>query len=223
MGIKISDGARNTAKQVLMVVTASAAWFALSLQVPLTMGASIANGMSVIAGILTYLSFFTLLTNLIVAVVLTVSLLTPKSRWGRFFAHPSIATATALYIAMVGAVYSFLLRNLWDPEGLSKVADIILHDVVPVLYVVFWILFVPKSGLRWRDPLAWAIYPIIYLVWILARGAISGHYPYPFVDVSRLGYPLALRNSVVLLTIFLVTAFAVVGIARWKRQSSRVE
>ena len=218
MGIKISDGAKNTARQVLMVATAAAAWFALSLQVPLTMRASIANGMSAIAGILTYLSFFTLLTNLIVAVVLTVSLLAPNSRWGRFFAHPSVATGTALYIAMVGAVYSFLLRNLWDPEGLSKVADIILHDVVPVMYVVYWIFFVSKSRLRWRDPLIWASYPIIYLAWILVRGAISGRYPYPFVDVSRLGYPNVLRNSIVLLTIFLATAFVVVAIARWKRQ-----
>jgi hypothetical protein len=181
------------------------------------MSASTANGMSVIAAIMTYFSFFTLLTNLLVALVLTVSLLAAHSRWGRFYTRPAVGTGTALYIAMVGAVYFFLLRNLWQPEGLSKVTDILLHDVVPVLYVIFWIFFVPKSGLRWKDPLAWAIYPIIYLAWILARGAASGRYPYPFVDVGQLGYPLVVRNSAVLLAIFLASAFAVVAVARWKR------
>ena len=213
----MSGVARNNVKRVLMVATASVAWFALLLQVPLTMRTSIANGMTVIGAILTYFSFFTLLTNLIVALVLTFSLLAPNSRWGRFFSSPVVATGTALYIAMVGGVYSVLLRHVWNPEGLDKLADIILHDVVPVMYVAFWIFFVLKSGLRWKNPLSWAIYPIFYLAWILIRGAISGRYPYPFVDAGQLGYPQVLLNSVVLLTIFLVIGFAVVAVARWKR------
>jgi hypothetical protein len=147
----------NNAKRTLMLATASAAWFALLLQFPLTMRTSIANGMTVIGAILTYFSFFTLLTNLIVALVLTFSLLVPDSGWGRFFSSSVVATGTALYITMVGLVYSFLLRHLWNPEGLGKLTDILLHDVVPVLYVAFWIFFVPKSRLRWKNPLSWAI------------------------------------------------------------------
>ena len=212
----MSAVARNNAKQVLMVATASAAWFALLLQFPLTMRTSIANGMSMIGAILTYFSFFTLLTNLIVALVLTFCLLAPNCSWGRFFSSPVVSTGTALYIAMVSAVYSLLLRHSWNPEGLDKLADIILHDVVPILYVGFWILFVPKSGLRWKNTLSWTIYPMIYLAWILIRGAISGRYPYPFVDVGQLGYPRVLLNSGMLLAIFLAAGLAVVAAARWK-------
>jgi hypothetical protein len=212
----MSAVARNNAKQVLTVATASAAWFALLLQFPLTMRTSIANGMSMIGAILTYFSFFTLLTNLIVALVLTFCLLAPNSSWGRFFSSPVVSTGTALYIAMVSAVYSLLLRHSWNPEGLDKLADIILHDVVPILYVGFWILFVPKSGLRWKNTLSWTIYPMIYLAWILIRGAISGRYPYPFVDVGQLGYPRVLLNSGMLLAIFLAAGLAVVAAARWK-------
>jgi hypothetical protein len=200
-----------------MVATALAAWFALLLQFPLTLRTSIANGMTVTAAVLTYFSFFTLLTNLLVALVLTFSFIAPNSRWGRFFSSPIVATGTALYIAMVGLVYSFLLRHSWNPEGLDKLTDIILHDFVPVMYVAFWIFFVPKSGLRWKNPLSWVIYPIIYSAWILIRGAISGRYPYPFVNVGQLGYPQVLLNSLVLLIIFLVIGFAVVTVARWKR------
>ena len=78
----------DQAKRVLMVTTASAAWFALLLQFPLTLRTSIANGMTLIGAILTYFSFFTLLTNLLVALVLTFSLLAANSRWGRFFSTP---------------------------------------------------------------------------------------------------------------------------------------
>jgi hypothetical protein len=212
----MSDVARINAKRLLMVATVLAAWFALLLQFPLTMRTSIANGMTLIGAVLTYFSYFTLLTNLLVALVLTFSFIAPNSRWGRFFSSPVVATGTALYIAMVGLVYSFLLRHSWNPEGLDKLTDIILHDFVPVMYVAFWIFFVPKSGLRWKNSVSWAIYPIIYLAWILIRGAISGRYPYPFVDVGQLGYPRVLLNSVVLLAIFLVIGFAVVAVARWK-------
>jgi hypothetical protein len=205
---------RDQAKRVLMVTTASAAWFALLLQFSLTMRTAIANGVTLIGAILTYFSFFTLITNLIVALVLTFSLLAPNTRWGRFLSSPVVATGTALYIATVGVVYSVLLRHAWNPEGLDKLADIILHDVVPVLYVAFWIFFVPKSGLRWKNPLSWAIYPIIYLAWILIRGAISGRYPYPFVDAGQLGYPHALLNSVLLLIIFLIAGFGTVAVGR---------
>ena len=218
----MSGIARDQAKRVLMLTTASAAWFALLLQFPLTLRTSIANGMTLIGAILTYFSFFTLLTNLLVALVLTFPLLAPNSRWGRFFSSTVVGTGTALYIATVAVVYSILLRHSWNPEGLDKLADIILHDVVPVLYVAFWMFFVPKSGLRWRNPLSWAIYPISYLASILTRGAISGRYPYPFVDVGQLGYPRVLLNSVLLLAIFLMVGLGVVAVARRNLPSAGV-
>jgi hypothetical protein len=82
-------------------------------------------------GFIAYFSFFTILTNLIIAVGLTCSLLLADSRWGSFFS----LSGTALYTAIVGALYSFLLRHLWNPEGSQKIADVLLHDVVPLAYV----------------------------------------------------------------------------------------
>jgi hypothetical protein len=122
----------------------------------------------------------------------------------------------------VGIVYRLLLRQLWNPQGAQWVADVILHDVIPVGYVLYWLLFAPKNGLRWKDAVAGLIYPGVYLLYVLARGAVSGLYPYPFVDVNVLGYAGVLARAAVLLLVFLGMGLLVVAVGRWTRGRSRV-
>ena len=55
----------------------------ISLQVPLTIRTSLAKVMTLIGAVLTYFGFFTLLTNLIAAAVLSADFIAPKGRWGR--------------------------------------------------------------------------------------------------------------------------------------------
>ena len=104
----------------------------------------------------------------------------------------------AAYIAIVGIIYRLLLRQLWNPQGLQWVADAILHDVIPVGYVVYWLVFGPRTGLRWKDAVIWSGSPRPYLVYVLARGAVSGLYPYPFMDVKVLGYGGVMAHAAVL-------------------------
>jgi hypothetical protein len=54
------------------------------------------------------------------------------------------------------------------------------------------------------DPIVWLIYPIIYLAYIVVRGAVFGVYPYPFVDVMKIGYRMTLLNALIFLLIFLI-------------------
>src|SRR5262249_52584004 len=150
---------RSVLARVYMAVCAIGGWFALLLQFPLTIATSLSNGMSMLGAVITYFSFFTILTNLMIALALTVSVWTPKSRLGRFFSRSEVTAGTTMYILLVGLVYSLLLRNLWDPEGLQKIADVILHDMVPILYVGYWLFLAPKVALGWRSVMAWLIYP----------------------------------------------------------------
>jgi hypothetical protein len=131
-----------------------------------------------------------------------------------------VQAATAVYIAIVGMVYQLLLRQLWNPQGAQWVADVLLHSIIPMGYVVYWLLFAPRAGLGWKDAVTWLTYPGVYLVYILARGAVSGLYPYPFVDVNVLGYGGVLARAAVLLLVILGMGLLVAAVGRWMRARS---
>ena len=135
----------NIAAKGLMILTAIVAWFALALQLWLMMRLRPETGFSAIEVVIKFLSFFTILSNFIVALSLTVILLKPQSRLGVFFSKPANKAAVALYILVAGIVYNIILRSLWAPQGLQKIADELLHVVVPLLYVLYWFIFVPKG------------------------------------------------------------------------------
>jgi len=198
-----------------MALIAVAGCFGLSMQVPLTLANCRALGMTTIAGMVTYFSFFTVVTNLLVVLGLSFSLCLPEYPWGRFFSSPGVTSATTVYIALVGAAYSLPLRHVWDPEGLQKIADILLHDVVPFLYVACWLIFLPKARLPWKTALSWLVYPLAYFVFVLFRGALIRRYPYHFIDVVKLGYPRVLAHSALLLCALLGLSLVVVAIGRW--------
>jgi hypothetical protein len=213
--------------RIAAAVGALLGWFALVLQLYLMLAQSPARAAAMAGTVITYFSFFTILTNILVALVFTATVLSsgtggPPAGWGQFFCRPSVQAAIAGYIAIVGIVYRLLLRQLWNPQGAQWVADVILHDVIPVGYVLYWLLFAPKIGLRWKDAVAGLIYPGVYLLYVLARGAVSGLYPYPFVDVNVLGYAGVLARAAVLLLVFLGMGLLVVAVGRWTRGRSRV-
>jgi hypothetical protein len=208
-------------KRTCLILLAVIAWLAVLLQIALAVRIVTAAGQSPITGVINTLSYFTILTNLIVAIVSTAAALhSPTSNApDSFLSRTSTFSAVAVYIFIVGLTYSLLLRSIWDPTGLSLVLDVALHDITPILYVLFWFFFVPKGTLRWSDPVYWLIYPVLYVLYCLIRGAITGLYPYYFVDVTLLGYPKALLNTALLLVSFWIVALIVVAIDRFVGRS----
>ena len=161
-----------------------------------------------------FFSFFTVLTNVLAAVALLLPLIAPHSAAGRFFTRPNVRTAITGYIIIVGVVYYLLLSGLSRRQGWEIFFEHMAHYVTPPLFVLDWLLFVPKRDLDRRVALGSLWYPLVYLVWTLIHGAVTGWYPYPFVDVADLGYPRALINIAGLVLAFLVLEAALVGIGR---------
>jgi len=174
---------------------AGLAWFAVGLQYWLLAG----RAADTIAATANFFSYFTVLTNLLVAFVLTVWLRSSPAGKMRLVA---VQSATAVYIALVGIVYAAVLRRLWNPTGLQAVADVLLHDVVPASYIVYWLAFVEKGTLRLSMVGRWLAYPLLFLAYSLGRGAVTGWYPYPFFDATHLGYVHVLLNAAALVALF---------------------
>ena len=206
--------------RISAAVGALLGWVALVLQLYLVLVQSPPGAVAMVGAVITYFSFFTILTNILVALVFTAAVFPTGAGWGQFFRRPSVQAGAAAYIAIVGIVYRLLLRQLWNPQGFQWVADVILHDVIPVGYVLYWLLFAPRTGLRWKDAVGWLAYPGAYLVYVLTRGAVSGLYPYPFMDVKVLGYGGVFAHTVVLLLVFLGMGLLVVAVGRWTRGRS---
>ena len=171
-------------------------------------GAALALQLVLLAGVLNspglavwrFLGYFTLLSNVLAFAVLL------RGAWvGQSAPRLELATATA--IAMVGLVYTLLLRATWNPQGWQKIADSLLHDVTPLLFVA-WFLLRPRGALGGADVLRALIFPLAYVVYALARGAADGWYAYWFLDPSR-QTPAQMAISV----LGLAVAFAVVAAA----------
>ncbi|MFW9267579.1 Pr6Pr family membrane protein [Pseudomonas sp. NR3] len=190
-------------------------WVGLSIQLYLILLGRWELGASLLGGLVNFFSFFTVLTNTLAAVVLTWEVTRRESAVRRWFLRPAVRSGIAVSIAFVGLAYNVLLRHLWQPEGWQFIADELLHDIMPVLFIIYWGLWVPKGTLRLGHVGLWMIYPLVYFAYILLRGDLLAAYPYPFIDVTSLGYPQVFINAGGVLAGFVGIALGVVGLDRW--------
>lgn len=189
--------------RLALLTVACVAWFGLGLQLYLLLVARWQEKASLLGGLMTFLTYFTVLSNTLAAAVLTAAVSRRQVGLASGFRQPWVIGGVTTSIVLVGIAYSLLLRNLWDPQGLQWLANEILHDLMPVLFLGYWLACVPKGYLRtWHLPL-WALYPTVYFVFILIRGEVLGVYPYPFVDVVKLGYGQVWLNALGVLGGFL--------------------
>lgn len=186
-------------KDKLTILFATIAWFSVLMQYYLMIENRVA---SIFETTIRFFSFFTILTNLLVALYFTFSLLQKKNSNKSIVNKPGTLTAVTVYITIVGLVYQILLRPIWDPKGMQMFVDELLHSAIPIFVIIFWYLYEEKKSIAYKQILKWLIYPIIYLTFILIRGDFSNFYPYPFVDVTNLGLKQVLINSAALTVFF---------------------
>lgn len=204
--------------KLFLAIIAMIAWFAVGLQFYLIILNRVTG---VPETIIRFFSFYTILTNILVALYATFLLLKPNTPTGRFLICSGTVTALVTYITLVGLIYNLILRQLWKPEGWQWVADELLHVIVPLLFILFWIIWAKKIGLVWKNIFFWLVYPLVYLFLILIRGAFSGYYPYPFINVKILGYIKVFVNSGGIMITFFVLSGLFVAIAKIMNRQTR--
>lgn len=205
---------KNKLQLTFAALLAVTLWIGIVLQFYISIPDYLEKGRTLGGAIVQLLSYFTIQTNFLLALLLTLLVIKPQSKWGRFFAAPYVIGAMAAYITIVGLVYHFMLREQFHPVGLFKVTSDIFHIVSPIAFVVFWLVLVKKITIKWINVLLWLVYPLIYTIYILIRGAFTDLYPYNFLDVTELGYARVMSNCGFLLIGFIILNAVYILISR---------
>jgi len=201
--LSISTVTSSRGKYIAGTIVCVIAWLAIIIQFILKKGPT-SN----------FLSFFTIQCNLLIAISLTCINFFPKSSGAKFFSRPSVETGIGLYIFIVGFIYNVVLRKLASLSGFPLLVDNTLHVFVPVLYLLYWIFFTEKQNLPLNTGLKWLWFPLLYLIYTLIRGSFVDWYPYPFLNVTKLGYDKVFGNILVMLVVFLISGIVLIAISR---------
>lgn len=110
-----------------------------------------------------------------------------------------------------GIVHFFFLRPILNLSGGNALADHLLHQVVPLLAVISWLLVGPRLDITWGDFGPFLVLPMSWIAYTLVRGVFVDWYPYPFIDVLENGYGVVALNAVGV-GLFMAAQFA---LAKW--------
>ena len=193
----------------LAITIAALATVAVGIEGTSSLRRSLGDGRSLVAALLLFLRYFTILTN-IAAATLMVATVIRRDRG----LPAGIYAAVTVYAAVTGIVYEVMLRRLWHPQGVQFLTDVTMHDTVPALVVIHWVLFAPKRDLRRRDAAWLLVFPAAYFTTTLLAGAQGVDYPYSFLDVTRLGYTVVFETAGTLLALFYALGLVLCGAAR---------
>ncbi|WP_435748596.1 Pr6Pr family membrane protein [Microbacterium sp. PMB16] len=180
-----------------------------------------------------FLSFFTIESNILAAIVLAIGAIWALRRRDKTDAEPQwlaiLLLCASTYMIVTGIVYNTLLRGVVLPQGVTVPwSNEVLHVVIP-LFLLLDVLFAPRRrALGWSTIFVAAIFPIVWAVYTLVRAnliiapATGDHwwYPYPFLDPHLVpgGY-LGVSAYVVLIAAIIIGAAALVVWVGRKRGS----
>ncbi|MGZ0149113.1 Pr6Pr family membrane protein [Kribbella sp. WER1] len=148
-------------------------------------------------------SFFTIQSNLIVLAVAAGLVLRP-TRDGAFWGVARLDSL--LGIVITGLVFAIVLAPQVHLTGWALAATIGFHYISPWTTLAAWLVLGPRPRLTWRAVGLAFVWPLAWLVYIFTQGAFTHWYPYPFLDVTDLGLPTALRNATLVLVLGLLLA-----------------
>jgi hypothetical protein len=180
-------------------------WGGIALQ----FWASYGHSHDAILTLWTLARFFTIISNLALALAMTSVALGHR-------VSPFVLVGLTLAILLVGIVYRTLLVGLHSLSGPALIANYLLHDASPLAMTAYWLLFVPRGSLKWNAPWQWSLFPVVYFLYVLGRGQIDHRYPYPFIDVGKLGWLQVAMNAAGIALAFILAGFLLVWIDSWR-------
>jgi hypothetical protein len=192
----------------VLIATVVAVVVTIIVQIPLTATNEEHEFSTVFWRVSNLFLYFTIVSNILVAVVAGLLLKDPDRRSTWFSA---LSLAALVNITITGIIYWAVLAAEAENTGLDVLTNTMFHTVIPILGVLGWLLAVPRGLIGVRAVLLSTTIPLAWLAMALIRGAVIEWYPYPFLDVTEVGYASAFISVAGVSVFFLVLA----SIAGW--------
>ena len=100
-----------------------------------------------------------------------------------------------------------------------KVASIVFHVILPIMYVADWFLFYERGKVKAYMPLLSICVPIVYVVFIYIRAWILDFnpnapyiYPYFFLNIDVLGVGGVVKWIIILSIVFIIVGYIIFGL-----------
>ncbi len=128
-----------------------------------------------------FFSYFTILSNLLAAVVFLCLATGRKTFLG--VTIEALRPAVVVYMVITGIVVLVLLEKYSSLALMLPWAGDVLHKITPIVFFADWLLHPPKKNIKYAAVFYWLIFPLVFVVYSLLRGPWVGNwYPYPFLD-----------------------------------------
>ena len=169
-------------------------------------GVQLAHTIDAGNSVVNFVSFFTIDSNILAAVLFLSLGLTPTGE--RSHRTDVLRGAAVVYLVTTGVVYALLLSNA-DVQVTLPWVNTVLHRAMPIVVFLDWLIVPPSSTISMREATWWLAFPIVWTVYTMIRGAIVDWYPYPFLD-PRLHGPVEIAVTMVGIALFIAVVIAAV-------------
>lgn len=134
---------------------------------------------------------------------------------------PTMTFLCVILILVTFLVYNFLLAGENTVvQYLTSQSNMLMHVILPLMFVMHWVLFCEHPSLRWYHPLLSIAVPLLYVGFIILRAqllpttAMTVRYPYFFLDIDALGVGGFLTWILVLMAIFIAIGYLLLALDR---------
>jgi hypothetical protein len=127
--------------------------------------------------------------------------------------------AAAVYLTITFVVVIALLSGV-DVQLELVWVDVTVHKIFPIVMVLDWVIDPPRIRISLRDVAWWLVYPIVWAILTVVRGALDGWYPYPFLDPAEMGGYGPVAGMIVAITIgFVVVGLVIMAVGDWRSRA----
>lgn len=152
-----------------------------------------------------YYSFFTVLSNIMLALSCLVLVFNPNCS-KQWFKVIRLNGLIGILITMI--VYNIVLRGIHRPPTIAlHFANEGLHVLIPTLGLISWLIYGPFYRINMKT-ISYSFLSLLgYGIYIFVRGYYTGSYPYPFINVNRVGYEKAFITAGGIAILFFILVF----------------